>query len=264
MTTEFSKAEALQKWRERQGYRPKIQANRIELVNKKMIKDDNGKGKENPDFGKLFAVSFNDNDEEIREEIDIEEARFLPLRWRWHSHKKTDMKDATFYLKEVDEFRPMQVFSKDDHEVIDEGYHGDLKSKYDLTMKTVAYVLYAGKIYRWVMPSSSWRSLQEVRESIGKQEEPYTFKVNSVEETSDDTGTVFYNLLEFGLGEAFDFSEAWDWIQQLDSLLGAPSKTETKRIATTNPKAVPEKIETKNIEDLPAPESVNPEDDLPF
>ena len=233
----------LKEWQARHNSSPKPKVNSIYLDNKKLSDD----GKEiNKDFGKLFAVSWED-EYETKEEIDIKKAEFFVAKVRVQVRTaKSDAEGKPLYwAREVDDTNLNTITLYDqDNQFVEEGTYSALKPKYDLKYTNATYVTYNGKVYRWVISGAHFESWFPVKNKVMKS--PYTIKVKSIKEMT--TGTVHYNAIDFELGEPYPIAEAIKVLDQIDATLAEYYRgVEAKKAL----EAAPEEHHEPKLDDLP-------------
>lgn len=175
------------------------------LGNKKL----DNTGEKNPDYGKLFAISYNLSGEEERIEVDIKKDTFFLARIRVQIKcKQTDPDGKPLYwAREVDNADDwIKVMDKTNTEVA-EGMYRDLKDEYGLKFTNAAYVWFKGKIYRWVVSGAHFESWFALTKKAFKGV-PRSFRVSGITENSVGNGTVWYNVLSFEWADEFPLEEA--------------------------------------------------------
>lgn len=183
--------------------------NTIKLDNSKLDKET---GETNKNFGKLYAYRYEAKDfkvKEVVEELDITKAEFYLLDVRDNVSIRYGSKySETHYIPESAQFRPIQIISKEGHVVEEEGKYKDLKEKYDLSYAKNLYVSYGGHVYRWTIKPSSFESLFPLLKQIEDLSVPKTFKVSAVKSNKSDSGSIWWNEMEFELAGDKDMEEA--------------------------------------------------------
>lgn len=204
----------LKEWQARHNSSPKPKVNTIYLDNKKLSED----GKEiNKDFGKLFAVSWED-EYETKEEIDIKKAEFFvaKVRVQVRSSKADAEGKALFWAREVDDtnLNTITVYGQD-NQFVEEGYYAELKPKYDLKYTNAVYVVYQDKVYRWIISGAHFETWFPIKNKVVKA--PYTIKVAAIKPAVN--GTVHYNVIDFALGNPYPIAEAIKVLDSIDATL---------------------------------------------
>lgn len=206
----------LARWEARGSTQSKV--NKIVLGNKKL--DD--KGEKNPEYGKLFAVSYTEGGDEIREELNISKAQFLPVKLRVQI-KCTDVDEEgkpAYWAREIDRAdEPITLMNKAG-EVVAEDLYRNLKDQYKLKYSDAAYVWYDGKIYRWVISGAHFESWFLLKKGAFKGA-PKSFKVTGITEQSVGNGTVWFNSLSFAWADEFPIEQAIKIAEEVDAGLKA-------------------------------------------
>jgi len=183
--------------------------NRIVLDNKKII-EKNGKDEFNDDFGKLYAITYNEEQEEQKKEIDIKTAKFFIAKSRVFPKGKYNKQEkrSEFYCRETDEFDLVEVFDGATKEQVAHDEWKVVKEKYSLTYRQAIYVYYEGLIYRWVISGAHFDSFFEIKNKLTKSrdyQDPHYVRVKSINEVKEDKDgtkpTFPYNSITFEIGE---------------------------------------------------------------
>lgn len=206
----------LAKWESRGHTQNKV--NKIVLGNKKL--DVNGE--KNPEYGKLFAVSYTEAGEEVREQVGIKRATFFLAKLRVQIKCTDTDKDGkpNYWAREVDRVDDYIEVMNQDNEKVAEGLYRDLKETYKLKYSDAAYVWYNGKIYRWVISGAHFESWFALKKTAFKGM-PKTFRVTEIKEQSVGNGTVWFNSLSFEWAEEFPLEQAIKIAEEVDSGLKA-------------------------------------------
>lgn len=231
--------------------------NQILLINKLNIEGEDGKPIINPDFGKLFAVSYDKDGEETREVINFQEAEFFPAKIRVQVMcKDVDAKNkALYWCRESDEFEEIELFDQDGKVVYQGDYKG-AKDQFNLSMKSVCYTIYQGKAYRWRITGASFDTWFKVKNLILKAARPTTFKVASI--TAQKNGSVDYNEMEFVVGKELfgeDLKYAIGKMNEVNAALAAHyekiAEKDEKKATLDDVAGELEGSKEEKIEDLP-------------
>lgn len=213
---DLSETDALSLWKKLQANPLYTKPDAIKLYNQPFLDEEDEEGKPIPDpkFGKLYAQRFSINKdteqvEEEEEEIDIKKAEFHAVYFRMQATPKAF---DTFYIPEVDEFRPITIYYRDTKEVAAEGNYKDLKDEYELKYNVIVYVLLdnSDEIYRWKITPSSFGNRDAkvdngwfaLRKALQKAEQPMTFKVSNLRQ--EKNGSTRYYAMEFEVANPFD------------------------------------------------------------
>jgi hypothetical protein len=249
MSKELAKKEsdALAEWNSMQR-RNSNKTNFIKLVNTPLGEN----GKENPEYGKIFATHYTPEGEEIREELP-KDAEFFLVKTRVQI-RCADYDDSIgkprYWCREVNEFDPISVMDVDGKEVAF-GAYKELKEEYDLKFTNAAYVYYNGNLYRWIIGGAHFQTWFDVKGKIDKGQRPYTFKVSHL--TDEKVGSNHFKAIHFELGNPYPVEDAVLIARELDASLA--SYYEKVAEADKAAKEVPLEVE--------APAEENPVD-LPF
>ena len=239
--------QALEEWNSLQYRGQGNRTNTIKLANSPLGND----GKENPDYGKLFAIHYDEYGNEIKEEINIDTAEFLLVRVRVQI-RCTDYDEKTekakYWCREVNECDLITVNNSDGEEVAT-GEYRELKDKYKLKFTHSVYVYYNERIYRWNIGGAHLGSWFEVKGAIDKTLRPHLFTVSHL--TDEKTGTNHYKQMHFKMGDEYPIEKAIPIARQLDEGLAKyyeSVQTKEKELLETSEEPV------KDVE----------KDDLPF
>lgn len=206
----------LAKWEQRGHTQTKV--NKIVLGNKKL--DD--KGEKSTEYGKLFAISYNESGEEIKDLIDIKKDTFFLAKLRVQI-KCTDV-DAEgkpkYWAREIDRADDYIQLMNAKNEQVAEGMYRDLKEEYKLKYSDAAYVWFKGKIYRWVISGAHFESWFLLKKHAFKGM-PKSFRVSGMVENNVGNGTVWFNSLSFEWAEEFPIEQALKIADEVDSGLRA-------------------------------------------
>jgi len=227
---EVEEQECLDRWRKITQKTVK-KSNSIMLDNKSMIDGENGKPIQNPDFGKLKAVSYTEDGEEIIEEMKVGD-EFYPAHVRVHAVCRDyddgpQGKIARYTCEEVDQGHPIEV--KDSTgEIVFRGYYSDAKEEYNLKYKVVIYTWFKDKMYRWKIGGmdtlGSWFA---VNNTISAKNYPHTVKIKDIKTQSNST--IFWNDIVFEVGNRFDVRKALELnTEVMNSLENYYSKKQEK------------------------------------
>lgn len=213
MSKEITKVDPqmLAKWEQRGHAQTKV--NKIVFGNQKL----GGDGNLNPEYGKLFAISYTESGEEVKQVVDLKKDTFLPVKIRVQI-KCTDV-DAEdkpkYWAREVDRADDyIQLMNKEGEQVA-EGMYRDLKEEYKLKYSDAVYVWYKGKIYRWVISGAHFESWFTLKKNAFKGM-PKTFRVSGMTEQSVGNGTVWFYSLAFEWAEEFPLDEALKIAEEVD------------------------------------------------
>jgi hypothetical protein len=223
----------------------KHNVNEIRLVNSKLTPE----GKENPDFGKLFAYTVNAAGEFDVKEIDTKVAQFFLAKVRVQIvGKEFDDKSGLpkFVCRETNEFEPIELTSTASGEVVFTGTYTEAKEKFPVRYQNIAYTVYEDKIYRWRISSAHFTSWFKLRKQLDKQVRPTTFKIAGMR--MEKSGSVFFNVLEFAVGEQYPVAKAVKYIETLDEAL---TKYYSKIAEESVAQATEKKEEEVEVVDLP-------------
>lgn len=261
MSQEITKQDPklLQQWQDRSGAKGRSKVNQIIFVNTAflsgetvMTKDpDTGEETEmpkpNPDFGKLFAVSYDlEGEEAERERIDIKTAVFFLAKVRIQiKSKKVDAnKKPLFWMREISSLDDLIQVRDPDGKTVAEGLYQELKPTYDLKYADAAYVYYKGKVYRWVITGAHFETWFPLKNKAQKR--PYTFKIHSIVNAPTDGAP--FKTINFELGEPFPLEEAIKVLDQIDINLAKYYRSVQEKTVT------PAQVEDIDYEtDLPFP-----------
>ncbi len=224
--------------------------NYIQLVNQPLDED----GNKNPDYGKLFAVHFDEAGDEIREEIDIEAAEFFLVKVR----KQIVCKDQdSYWCREADLFDLITVFDENDNKVA-VGEYRDLKEQYNLKFTHAAYVWYNDRLYRWKItgahfsqshPDTNWFTLKS---KIDRTKRPHTFRVTHL--TDEKSGSIHFKSMHFEMGKEYPLKDAVKIAHELDKGLAAyydGLKKNEAKIPNGSTKCFPPVDEDVKVDNLP-------------
>ena len=209
-TTQLTKPDQeLQKqWQERQGVKTRPKINTIKLVNSKLDEA----GDPNPDYGKLFAYSY-DGEQVDMEEIDIKKAEFFLAKVRTQIKCKTmEEERPKYWCREIDKPEDWLEIMDSNGEMVADGLYRNLKEEYDLKYTDSAYVLYKGKVYRWNITGAHFESWFKVKNVALR--DPHTFTVDGMAEQK--SGSVFYYALNFKLGKPYPLTDAIKVLDNID------------------------------------------------
>lgn len=200
--------------------------NTITLVNKKFDAETDDK---NPDFGKIFAVSYDEGGNEEKTEVK-EGDSFFPVVVRDQitcknyvdDPKKTGpsgkpIKKAEYWCREVEQGQDIELMNADG-EVVYTGPYRDAKEKYNLKYKKSLYVRFGDKFYRWKIGGkdtlSSWFGISN---EISRGTEPREIVVKKIHAQSNNG--IFWNDIEFGVGEKVKASDVMSWMKEVRDAL---------------------------------------------
>jgi hypothetical protein len=206
---------ALEVWRKINT--PKFpQRNKIVLNNQKFIDDT-----ANPDFGKIFAYKYEDENGEQKETITELKTgeEFYPILTRIQITGGYVGDKQKYRCKEVYQGQPIEVIEIETRDVVFSGNYQEAKEQYNLAYKQAVYVYYEGSIYRWLLGGgetrSSWFEMQNI---IRELNNPHTVKVTKV--IPQKSKMTHWNELKFELGKEFDVKTALGLQIQVSKLLG--------------------------------------------
>lgn len=225
----------LAKWEQRGHTQTKV--NKIVLGNKKL--DENGD--KNPEYGNLYAVSFTEAGEEIKEKINIKLDTFFLAKLRVQIKCTDTDKDGKpkYWAREVDRADDYIQLMNSDNEQVAEGMYRDLKEEYKLKYSDAAYVWYKGKVYRWVISGAHFESWFELKKNAFKGM-PKTFRVSGMTEQNVGGGTVWFNSLSFEWAEEFPLDQALQIADEVDAGLKAYYESLKKKEAAKELEVVEE------------------------
>ena len=245
----------------KQAYKAKqsgMRFNTIRLFNNKVGKNT---GDLDPTFGKLYALSYNGEEEE-KTEIDITDTEFFLLGTRVQVSSKQFIKMSDgklrpqYTIPEVSDYTDITITDTATKEVVAFGPYKDLKDKFDLRYGAVCYVLMRTSqgndpaVYRWEIRGKSLTDFFDLKNTLyayNAEGKPHTFKVKAI--TAELNGTVWFNTMSLGEGEAFPLDLAMYYFNQMDAFFNnSPVQTVQKLPLSTS--AQPNEEEIK-IEDLP-------------
>lgn len=214
--------EALKEWQS-ENVVPMSKTNFIKLDNTKFDSTTEAK---NPNFGKITAVSF-ENQISDSKEIPVGTV-FFPVRTRVQiacrdfDTDSNGMKKARYWCKETDRGEDIELKDQEGNVVYKGDYKG-AKEQYRLKYKTVVYVYYEGKIYKWRLGGmKTLGSWFDVMNAVNKKGYPYYIVIKSVKE--EKTENIYWNNVEFGLGEKFDVVTAVALGRKVEEELSAQSE----------------------------------------
>lgn len=250
-TQELSKSEddLLEEWR-KSSVTPRTQTNFIKVENKKL---DPKTDAVNPDFGKVWAISFVDG-KEVKKEISPGDM-FYPIRDRVQISCRDYVdgengKRAKYWCEEVDSQEPIELKDSATNEVVYNGAYKGAKEEYNLKYMVSLYVLFEDIVYRWKIGGrdtlGSWFGINNQLNKAGR---PHSVILKTV--VSQTNNGIYWNDLEFELGEEFDIRRAVELRRELDTSLGAyyAEKKDKKQIETVK-EVFPDAEEVKT-DDLP-------------
>jgi len=243
-----NESQSLAEWNRLQYRSSGDRTNFIKLINTPL----NENGKENPEYGKLFATKYTSEGEEIRTEIDIETAEFFLVRTRiqikCNDYDETIGK-PTYWCREVNEFDLITVIDVNGVEVAT-GEYRELKEEYNLKFTHSAYVYFDGAIFRWNIGGAHFDTWFDVKGKIDKTMRPHTFKISHI--SDEKVGSNHFKSIHFKMGSPYPIDSAVLIARELDEGL---SKYYEKIAEADKNKEVPLEVEA------PAEE---PKIDFPF
>jgi len=206
----MSEEDLLNMWK-KDNIKPMSRVNRIKLNNVKL--DD--EGKINPDFGKLFAYRYEDNEEivtELKPGFEFYPIRVMvQIKCRDYDEENNRF---PYFCKEVEEQQDIELIDSATKEVVYTGPYKNVKEKYNLKYQLAIYAYVEGVVYRWLVGGESLGSWWEAQGTVNNQGYPHAIKLLAI--TPEKNGTVHYNNLAFQLGERFDLKTAVMLRKQLE------------------------------------------------
>lgn len=204
LSTELSEKDALAKW-QKQNPAFKNTTNKIVLNNIPLTDD----RKPNPDFGKIFAYSYDEDGEETKIEMKKGAEFHVPISRvqvkgnKWIDKDSDGYVGPEFTIKEVESGEDIVVVEGKTKEVIYTGPYKDVKEQYNLKYQVALYVYYEGTVYRWCIGGQSISSWFDVDKAITKKGHPAYVKLVDIISQKNDA-KIFWNDLVFEVGENFD------------------------------------------------------------
>jgi len=213
--------------------------NTIILNNSKL----DSEGEMNEAFGSITAKHY-DGDEVTEEAMPVG-CSFFPVKTRVQIECRNYVTDANgkkypqYICKEVDKFQDIQVVDYATKEVVFSGPYKQAKETYDLKYKLAIYAFYNDNLYRWAIGGKetlgSWFAISNQINDIGR---PHSVVIKSV--NPQNNGGIFWNDLNFELGEEFSIKKALELDGELDGQFKA----------TVQKAPLPEPVEVNVVDDI--------------
>ncbi len=222
----LTEEEAIALWKKRNAP-TRSKTNYLKLDNRKLIADPNDSEAEpiiNPDFGKISSTRYEEGVEDpIVEKLPVGFI-FFPALTRVQIEGRAYITDTNgkqhpqYICKEVNQFEDIEVMDFTTKEVVYRGPYKGAKETFDLKYKVAIYAYIGTHMYRWLVGGKdTLGSWFRISNALKEADCPMTVKMTKV--IPQKNSGIYWNDLEFELGDSFDFKLALKLGDELDKQL---------------------------------------------